>query len=149
MPEQSPYPLGKPITEPRLLLSRRSEIETALDAVAAGTPSRGRHHALVLGEQRSGRTSVLLEVARRAEAERDALVVALRGWHEEDISWSRLVRHLLVSVVEGLVDKRDLVRSDWYAAWRDRVYLQDRRPSSESDVLTSALVFAARSRRVN
>lgn len=62
----SPYPLGTPVTDPRLLQSRRTEIDAALEAVAG--PSHEARHEIVLGEQRSGRSSVLLEVALGALA---------------------------------------------------------------------------------
>ena len=31
----------------------------------------------------------------------------------------------------------------WYGSWRDRVYLRDRSPSSDRDVLSSALIYAS------
>jgi hypothetical protein len=137
----SPYPVGTPVSDPRLLQNRRSEIDAALEAVAPTEGARTRHGA-VLGEQRSGRSSVLLEVARRAATERGRLVVWLRT--TDDVPWSRhrLHRQVLIAVTEALVAATKRTEADWYSAWRDRVYLGDRAPSTPRDLLSSALVFA-------
>lgn len=140
-PKASPYPLGTPVTDPRLLQNRRTEISVALDAVAPTDPA-DTAHAMVLGEQRSGRTSVLLEVARRAAADRNRLVVSLPAI--EECAWSRagLTRRLLTAIVESLARGMGTPSAPWYAAWRDRVYLRDRSPSTERDLLSSALALA-------
>jgi hypothetical protein len=137
----SPYPLGRPVTDPRLLQSRRAEIDAALEAVAG--PSHEARHVIVLGEQRSGRSSVLLEVARRASADRDALIVQVDGLYEQDCRWSSFIRRLMIALVEALAGAGDAGGTPWYHAWRDRVYLRDRRPSSDEDMLLSALVLAS------
>lgn len=135
----SPYPLGTPVVEPRLLQNRRIEIATALEAVA---PARGTsdRHAVVLGEQRSGGSTVMLEVARRAAAERGRLVVWLRGADDISCSWQRLTRHLVTATVEALAGAT--AAAPWYLAWRDRVYLRNSSPSRERDLLSSALALA-------
>jgi hypothetical protein len=137
----SPYPLGAPVTDPRLLQNRRAEIAAVLDAVA---PAEGSdvHHAAVLGEQRSGRSTVLLEVGRRAAAERGRLVVWLRTG--ESMAWLRreLIRHLLTATVEAIADAASAASAAWYQAWRDRVYLRDRSPANDRDLLSSALMLA-------
>jgi hypothetical protein len=137
----SPYPLGGTVIDPRLLQIRRAEIGAALDAVAPinGTENR---HAAILGEARSGRSSVLVEVARRAAEERNRLVVWLRG--DDNVFCSdTLARHLLTAVAEALADHTCSPAPPRYQAWRDRVYLCDRGPSTERDLLSSALVLAA------
>jgi hypothetical protein len=138
----SPYPLGRTVTDPRLLQSRRIEIGAALDAVAPvnGTDHR---HAAVLGEPRSGRSTVLVEVARRAAADRRRLVVWLRGHHDAICNRRGLARHLLTAIAEALADNAGTPAPNWYLAWRDRVYLRDRTPSTGRDLLSSALVLAA------
>jgi hypothetical protein len=125
-----------------MLQNRRSEIERALHAVAPDEDVANRH-ALVMGEQRSGRSTVLLEVGRRAAAERGRLVVWLRG--AEDVAWERqrLNRQLLTAIVEALAQAASAGAAPWYLAWRDRVYLRDRMPSTERDVLLSSLILAA------
>ncbi|SRR6266545_1316857 len=73
--KRNPYRLD-PVANPRLLRTRRVEIELVVDAVA---PPEGRgRHALIVGDERTGRTSVLQEVVRRASADHDCLVVWLR-----------------------------------------------------------------------
>ncbi|MGA2455892.1 MAG: hypothetical protein ABSG93_20510 [Solirubrobacteraceae bacterium] len=138
----SPYPLGTPVRDPRLLQNRRTEIGIALDAVAPEEEAEHRH-AVLLGEPRAGRSTVLLEVARRAAAERNRLVVWLRGNEEVRGKRHRLTRHLLTAVVEALSVATGAEAAPWHLAWRDRVYLQDRSPSTERDLLSSALVLAA------
>ena len=101
MPEQqSPYPLGTLIRDPRLLNNRRHEIQTVLEAVApdGGAPKR---HVLIHGDVRSGRSSVLAEVGRRAVGERRRLVVSLRG-EESRYTQQTLLRQLLTAIVEEL-----------------------------------------------
>ncbi|MEK6272754.1 MAG: hypothetical protein AABM42_08925 [Actinomycetota bacterium] len=138
----SPYPLGTPVNDPRLLQNRRSEIATALEAVAPAEGTETRHTVL-LGEQRSGRSTVLLEVARRAAAERGRLVVWLRGADEIPCNRQGLTRHLLTATAEALAHAADATTAPWYLAWRDRVYLRDHAPSTERDLLSSALVLSA------
>jgi len=146
----SPYPLGTPVTDPRLLQTRRdprllqtrrTEIASALEAVAP-VQGTGNRHVAVIGEQRSGRSTVLLEVARRAAADRGRLMVWLRGAEDLHLDSQGLTRNLLTATAEGLAQATGAVASPWYGAWRDRVYLRDRSPSTEQDVLSSALVLA-------
>lgn len=82
-----------------------------------------------------------MEVARRASEERERLVVWLRG----DAGVFRsdtLARHLLIAIAESLADQVGSPPPLWYLAWRDRTYLCDRGPSTERDLLSSALVLA-------
>lgn len=65
------------------------------------------------------------------------------GLHEQDCRWSSFVRRLLTALVEALAETGDAGGSPWYHAWRDRVYLRDRRPSSAEDMLLSSLVLAS------
>jgi hypothetical protein len=136
----SPYPVGGTVTDPRLLQIRRVEVGAALDAVAP-TNSLENRHAAILGEARSGRSSVLVEVARRAAEERERLVVWLRG-DAEVFRPDTLARHLLTAIAESLADHVSSPPPPWYLAWRDRAYLRDRGASTERDLLSSALVFA-------
>jgi hypothetical protein len=140
--EESPYPVGAPVTDPRLLQNRRAEIATALDSVAPldGVDNR---HAIVLGEQRSGRSTVLLEVSRQVMTERKRLVAWLRAGEDVRSQQHRLIRHVLTATVEALARAADADAAPWYLAWRDRVYLRDRSPSTARDLLSSALVLAA------
>ncbi|MGA2929621.1 MAG: hypothetical protein ABSG43_27255, partial [Solirubrobacteraceae bacterium] len=46
-------------------------------------------------------------------------------------------------MTEALAAGVDIATATWYAAWRDRVYLRDRSASTQRDVLSSALIFAA------
>jgi hypothetical protein len=135
----SPYPVGGTVTDPRLLQIRRVEIGAALDAVAPINGAENRHAAIV-GEARSGRSSVLVEVARRA-AERERLVVWLRG-DAHVFCKETFARHLLTAVAESLAGHVGSSLPPWYLAWRDRAYLCDRGPSTERDLLSSALVLA-------
>lgn len=137
----SPYPTGDPVSDPRLLQSRRTQVATALDAVAPSSGADSRH-AVVLGEQRSGRSSVLREVARCAAAERDRLVVSIRCVSDADCNWQDLTRRVLTGITEALAGASAAPSKPWYMAWRDRVYLRDIRPSTERDLLSSALVLA-------
>jgi hypothetical protein len=136
----SPYPVGGTVTDPRLLQIRRIEIRAALDAVAP-VDATDNSHAAILGEARSGRSSVLTEVARPAADERERLVVWLRG-DAEVFCANTLARHLLTAVVESLADRVGTA-APWYLAWRNRVYLRDRGPSTNQDLLSSALVLAS------
>lgn len=138
---ESPYPIGAIVSDARLLQNRRIEIASALETVA---PLRGtdNRHAAVLGEQRSGRSTVLSEVARRAAAERGRLVVWLRCPSDVGCSLRDLTRHLLTATAEVLAETIGAAATPWYLAWRDRVYLRDRCPSTERDLLSSALVLA-------
>ncbi len=140
-PLQSPYPLGIPVTDTRLLQLRRAEIETALEAVAPSQSTDNRH-ALLMGEQRSGRTSVLREVARRAADDRGRLIVPVCGLNQGTCTRQRFLRQLLTAVVEALAAASEVGHSPWYGAWRDRVYLGDRSASTERDLLSSALLYA-------
>lgn len=137
----SPYPVGRTVTDPRLLQIRRIEIGTALDAIAPANATEDRHTA-ILGEARSGRSSVLVEVARRASEERERLVVWLRGGDAGVFRSDTLARHLLIAIAESLADQVGSPPPLWYLAWRDRTYLCDRGPSTERDLLSSALVLA-------
>lgn len=137
--EQSPYPVGTLVSDPRLLQARRNEIELAVDALS-GPPVDARH-VVLLGEQRSGRSSIIAEVGRRLSDDECCLVVHIQGGAEVLQTRQSLQRGLLTSMVEALAARTDDSGS-WYAAWRDRVYLRDRRRSDENDVLTSALAYA-------
>lgn len=134
----NPYSL-LPAEDPRLLRTRRGQIRLALDSVAplAG----GGSNALVCGPPRSGRTSLLAEVARRASEERDSLVVTIRLF-EEDLTHSGLLRTVLGAMIEQLASLYD-TEPDWYRAWCNRVLLRDTSPMSINDVFISALAFAA------
>lgn len=138
----SPYPIGQLVTDGRLLQNRRAEIGLALNAIAPAEGGDSRH-AVVLGEQRSGRSSVLVEVGRQAAEERNRLVVWVRG--AEHLSHGRkvLFRSILTAVVERLAAVEEVAADSWYQAWRDRVYLRDRSPSTTRDQLSSALLLAA------
>jgi tetratricopeptide (TPR) repeat protein len=135
---EGPYPLGTPVTDPRLLQNRRTEIDVALALVAPEAGGAG--HSAVLGDERSGRTTVLLEVARRAEVDRNRLVVSVRCG-DDVLDEAAFIRRLLLAIVETLARHADGV-PDWYLAWRDRVYLRNAEPSTERDVLSSALALA-------
>lgn len=138
-PSESPYPLGTKVSDPRLLQNRRAEIGLGLEAVA---PEMGeRRHTVLLGDPHSGRSSVLAEIARQAEVERDRLVIWLTN-SEEGQTPSALIRHLLIAVVETLAAETN-TSADWYLAWRGRVYLRDTGPVRESDLLSSGLLFAS------
>jgi hypothetical protein len=100
----------------------------------------------MIGDDRSGRTSTLMEFARRAGDDRGQMVVSLR-LVEDDLTRSGLVRALLTATVERLVQGQDPV-PDWYRAWSDRVHLRDRSPMTVRDVLVSGLAFAADSAAV-
>src|ERR1700739_3431518 len=141
MPQQSPYPLGTLVRDPRLLHNRRAEIETALQAVAPADGSTQRH-VLTHGEAHSGRSSVLSKVARRATNERERLVVWLRG-DEARCSQDAFTRHLLIAIVEQLRAVITEPAPAGLQAGRNRVYLRDRSPTSRSDLLSSALALAA------
>jgi hypothetical protein len=124
-----------------LLQNRRREIDTALEAVAPEETETTLHAAL-LGEQNSGRSSVLAEVARRA-IERERLIVRLQLGDGVAQGGRRIfLRHMLTAIVEALASKLGN-DSPWYRAWRDRVYLRSTAPAGEHDVLSSALVLAA------
>lgn len=137
--EQSPYPVGTLVCDPRLLQARRNEIELAVDALA-GLSGDGRH-VVLLGEQRSGKSSVVAEVGRRLGNDANCLVVPIQGGAQVLQTRQALQRGLLTSMVEALAERDEHSRL-WYAAWRDRVHLRDRRPSDENDVLSSALAYA-------
>lgn len=139
-PLDSPYPLGTVVTGRRLLQNRRAEIELALHAVGSPQPIP-RPHALVLGEQNSGRTSILEEVCRRAASESDRLVVRLNNGYEIPRERPALVSHLLTGIVEALAAE---LENDppWYTAWRSRVHLRKRHLPTEDDLLSSALAYA-------
>lgn len=85
---------------------------------------------------------MLVEVARRAAEERERLVVWLRGDHNV-FCRDTLARRLLTAIAESLADHAGSPTPPWYRAWRDRVYLSDRGPSTDRDLLSSALVLAA------
>lgn len=133
----NPYTLG-PTDNPRLLENRYGELRTLLDAVA---DEGGGRHALILGDARTGRTSLMQEAGRRLRAGGDTLVVDLRV-SENDLGASGLLRGLLSAAVEALVAGAGEPPS-WYQAWCDRLYLRDRSPMAVRDVLVSALAFAA------
>lgn len=138
-PSESPYPLGTKVNDVRLLQNRRAEINLGLEAAA---PESGdRRHTLLLGEPHSGRSSVLAEIARQAEVDRDRLVVWLTT-SEEGQTPAALIRHLLIAVVEALAAETS-PSADWYLAWRGRVYLRDTGPVRESDLLSSGLLFTS------
>jgi hypothetical protein len=134
----NPYRLT-PVDNPKLLRTRRGAIRMALEAVAPADGGCG--HAVVCGTPRTGRTSTIKEVARRAEAERDSLIVRLRLF-DEDLSSSGLIRALLVAAIEQLAALHD-GEPDWYRAWSSRVLLRDQSPMGVNDVFISALAFAA------
>jgi hypothetical protein len=142
MPQQrSPYPVGTLVRDPRLLNNRRHEILSALEAVAPSDRAPQRH-VLIHGEARSGRSSVLAEIARRAVSERSRLVVWLRG-EETRYTQQALLRHLLTAIIEQLRAVIGEPSPPWLLSWRNRVYLRDRRPVGATDLLSSALVLAA------
>jgi hypothetical protein len=134
----NPYSLA-PVESPRLLRTRRGQIRMALQAVAPVTGAGS--HALVCGPRRSGRTSILGEVARRAHDERASLVVKLRLF-EEDLTHTGLMRTLLGATIEQLATSHE-TEPDWYRAWCNRVLLRDRSPMTINDMFMSALAFAA------
>lgn len=138
--EQSPYPVGTLVTDPRLLQARRNEIELAVEALNG--PLFGARHVLLLGEQRSGRSSIIAEVGRRLGEDQSCLVVPIHGGAEVLQTRQTLQRGLLTSVVEALAERAEHPGL-WYDAWRDRVHLRDRRGSDENDLLSSALAYAS------
>jgi hypothetical protein len=140
LPLESPYPVGAVVRDPRLLQLRRGVIDRGLEIVVSAEDGEHRH-AIVIGEPHSGRTSVLTEILRRAQAERGQLVVSLHGGEEFPVSRGEMVRHLMTALVEALarVVGRD---ARWYRAWSDRVYLRDGTSAREGDRLSSALVLA-------
>jgi hypothetical protein len=138
---ESPYPLGTVVTDPRLLQSRRVEIDAVLSAVASEQPS-DHPHAMIIGEQNSGRTSVLTEVSRRAAEEVGRQVVWLQNGYKIPRDRPRFVRHLLTAIVEALATTLG-PEAPWYRAWRNRVYLRNTDPLTDEDLLSSALILAA------
>ncbi len=141
MPRREPYPTGSVVTDPDLLRLRQFEIEYALDAIAP--PEHGlAEHALITGGRRSGRTSVLDEVARRARAERSQLVVRLRPALDDQQSSATLMRHVLCASIETLAAEFD-TPPGWYSAWRSRTYLQNRDRVTSDDIFGSGLVYAS------
>jgi hypothetical protein len=134
----NPYSLA-PVENPRLLRTRRAEIRLALDTVAPTDGSSG--HALVCGPRRTGRTSTLKEVSRRAQSERGCLVVNLRLF-EEDLTTTGLMRTFLSAAIEQLAALHD-TEPDWYRTWCNRVLLRDQSPMGIGDLFVSGLAFAA------
>ena len=118
--------------------NRYGELRTLLDGVA---DERGGRHGLIIGDARSGRTSLMQEAGRRLSADGGTLVIDLR-LREDELGTSGLYRGLLSAAVEALVADAGPPPS-WYQAWCDRVYLRDRSPMAVRDVLVSALAFAA------
>jgi hypothetical protein len=137
-----PYEYERPIVDPRLLELRGLEIEMALDSVAPEGVGQ-IDHALLIGERRSGRTSTLQEVARRASEERGRVAVRLRPTGAQFATDGAFLRHLLMASVEAVAARYGDPKPDWYVAWRERVYLGSRGRVTPRDVLGSALVFAA------
>lgn len=137
----SPYETSRPITDPELLGLRWLEVALALDTVS---PDNGDAcgHAAILGDHRTGRTSVLREVARRALDERKCLPVHLRPNAQQLSNPQSFVRHLMLSAVEAVASQSGSPPADWYLAWRERVYLGSSAPISHRDQLASGLVFA-------
>jgi hypothetical protein len=113
----------------------------ALAAIAPAAESHG--HAVIMGQARSGRTSTLREVARRAQAERGRLVVRLRPSAAQTSHADAFLRHLLVAAVEEVAAASPNGKPDWHAAWRERVYLRNRGPVTDGDQLSTGLVLAA------
>jgi hypothetical protein len=135
---RNPYSLT-PTDSPRSLRNRRREIGSAVNRVVPVDGEAG--HVFILGEARTGRTSTLLEVARRVEQERTALAVRLQLL-DGDLTSSGLARALLGAAIERLASDVDPA-PDWYLAWCDRVYLRDRSPATVRDLVVSSLAFAA------
>jgi hypothetical protein len=134
----NPYVLG-PVKDPRLLASRRGQISKAVETLTQD--EHGAPHVLLLGEDRSGRTSVIQEVERRLSSEHGALVVRLR-LDDSDLSTSGIGRALLSAAIEATVSEMSET-PDWYRAWADRVYLRDRSPLSSRDLLICGAALAA------
>ena len=135
---RNPYSLT-PTDAPRLLRNRRREIGSLVNRVAPLEGGAG--HALIVGEARTGRTSTLLEVARRVEADRNALGVHLQLL-DDDLTSSGLPRALLGAAIERLASEAD-PPPDWYLAWCDRVHLRDQSAASVRDLFVSSLSLAA------
>ncbi len=134
----NPYTLA-PVENPRLLRTRRAEITVALDTVSPTGGNPG--HAIVCGERRSGRTSILKEVARRAQLERECLVVNLRLF-DDNLTTTGLMKTFLTAAIEQLAALHD-AKPDWYRTWCDRVLLRDQAATGVSDLFVSGLAFAA------
>jgi hypothetical protein len=136
----SPYPLGPVVKGQRLLQNRRVEIETVLSAVAS-EQEVDYPHVVLLGESNSGRTSVLMEVARRAADENGRLIVHLQGGDDVPQGRQAFIRHFLTATVEALAATLG-TKSPWYRTWSNRVYLRRTDPPTEDDLLSSALILA-------
>lgn len=137
MADESPYTLDA-TDNPRLLATRRAEIEWGVSAISGS--GAARKHALVLGERRMGRTSTVNAIARRVARERNALVVRL-ALTEDELTTSGLARAVLTATIEKLQEGSE-VWDRWYVAWCNRVYLRDRQPISTDDELVSGLVYS-------
>lgn len=135
---RNPYSLT-PTDAPRLLRNRRREIGSLVNRVAPVEGEAG--HALIVGEARTGRTSTLLEVARRVEGDRNALGVPLQLL-DDDLTSSGLPRALLGAAIERLASEVD-PPPDWYLAWCDRVHLRDQSAASVRDRFITSLSLAA------
>jgi hypothetical protein len=99
-------------------------------------------HVVVLGEQNSGRTSVLVEIARQAKEDKGRLVVNLASGDSIANGRSTFLQGLLTAIVEELA-ARVGSNAPWYRAWRSRVYLRNMDRPGEDDLLSSALILAA------
>lgn len=137
--QRNPYSLG-PTDNARLLRTRRTEIARAVEAV--GAHEGGSQHALIFGDERMGRTSVLREVGRTLASERDALSVQVDLVHS-DLTRHGVARALISSVVEALVTEGTDPQPEWYRAWCDRTHLRDRSPMALRDLLVTGLALAA------
>lgn len=135
---RNPYSLT-PTGAPGLLRNRRRETGSLVNRVAPLEGGAG--HALIVGEARTGRTSTLLEVARRVEGDRNALGVPLQLL-DDDLTSSGMPRALLGATIERLASELDPL-PDWYLAWCDRVHLRDRSAASVHDLFVSSFSLAA------
>ena len=94
------------------------------------------------GEQRTGQTSVLREVHRRAAVERQRVVVDLRPTNAQVAAPESFIRHALFASVEEIQSRLDARDPDWYVAWRRRAYLRHALPA-DGDLLIAGLALAA------
>jgi len=99
--QDNPYFFGPPIKDKTIFFGREKELQTCLSNISRASGA----HTMIIGEQRSGKTSLLIQLQGRLQLPVIPIYVSLSGIERED---NIALQWLLSQIMDGLRERNQV-----------------------------------------